>query len=205
MTRNEPNSVGTFVVRTLVARPRPWKMNLLLAASFSFQAVVASAILFLGYFFAEPLAVTWAIVSAIIALQPGLQQSLSASLTRIVANIVGAVVGMGLGLVIGVGPWQVLAGLVVVIFACQFLRLDEGLRIACIAVVIVLAMSVGSVLHSAVERSITVVVGCVVGTFVQVGAEAISRVFGMHDLLFAPAPVSANQIAESEMPRTTHE
>ncbi|MBN8598625.1 MAG: FUSC family protein [Planctomycetes bacterium] len=185
------------IANRLFARPKPWKLNLLLAASYSLQAIVASLILFIGYTFTDSLAVTWAIISAIIAIQPGLQQSLTASLTRIVANIVGALVGLGLGLAIGIGPWQVLVGIVVVVVLCQMLRLEDGLRIACIAVVIVLSMNIASsVVYSAVERSITVIAGCVVGTMVQFAAEALSRRLGIHDLLFAPAPLSANQEAQ---------
>lgn len=197
MEQHPQSSATTYLARTLLSHPRPWKRNALLAASYSLQAMVASSILFLGYTFTDSLAVTWAIISALIAIQPGLQQSLSASLMRIVANIVGALVGLGLGLVIGIGPWQVLVGILLVVVLCQFLRLEEGLRIACIAVVIVLSMSLAStVVHSAVERSITVIAGCVVGTMVQFAAEMISRRLGVHDLLFAPAPVSANQLPQ---------
>lgn len=197
MEQHPPSSAKTYLTRTLLSHPRTWKRNALLAASYSLQAMVASSILFLGYTFTDSLAVTWAIISALIAIQPGLQQSLSASLMRIVANIVGALVGLGLGLVIGIGPWQVLVGILLVVVLCQFLRLEEGLRIACIAVVIVLSMSLAStVVHSAVERSITVIAGCVVGTMVQFAAEMISRRLGVHDLLFAPAPVSANQLPQ---------
>ncbi|MGH7243531.1 MAG: FUSC family protein [Phycisphaerales bacterium] len=195
--RNPPSPSAAQIAHTLFSRPKPWKLNLVLAASYSLQAIVASLILSIGYWFTDALAVTWAIISAVIAIQPGLQQSLTASLTRIVANIVGAIVGLGLGLVIGIGPWQVLIGIVVVVVICQFFRLEDGLRIACIAVVIVLSMNLGStVIHSAVERSITVIAGCVVGTMVQFGAEALSRKLGVHDLLFAPAPVSADQIVQ---------
>lgn len=169
---------------TILARRRSWKRNLLLACSYSAQAVVASAILLLLRLFMDPLAVAWAIISAIIAIQPGLQQSLTASLTRIIANIVGALVGLALGEILGVGPWQTLVGIVIVVLLCQFFRLEDGLRIACIAVVIVLYLSAASVAHSAIERSITVIIGCVVGTMVQFGAEAVSRRLGIHDLLF---------------------
>lgn len=174
------------------SRQRPWKHNLLLASSYTLQAAVASSILFLGYLFTDPMAVTWAIISAIIAIQPGLQQSLSASLTRIVANIVGAIVGLGLGMVLGIGPWQVLLGLGAVVFLCQFLRLEDGLRIACIATVIVLSMESMSVLQSAIERSITVIIGCTVGTMVQLAAEAITRRLGFHDLVFVPGPTNGH-------------
>jgi len=182
-----PTSFATH----LLANPRPWKMNALLAASYSAQAVVASAILLPGLFYVDSLAVAWAIISAIIAIQPALQQSLAASLTRIVANIVGALVGLGLGELLGVGPWQLLVGIVVVVVLCQFLRLEDGLRIACIAVVIVLSIQATSVVHSAIARSLTVIVGCVVGTMVQFAAEALSRRLGVHDLIFA-SPVAAN-------------
>lgn len=179
-----PNSFASH----LLAHPRPWKINALLAASYSAQAVVASAILLLGLFSFDSLAVAWAIISAIIAIQPGLQQSLTASITRIIANIVGALVGLGLGELFGVGPWQVLVGIVVVVVLCQFLRLEDGLRIACIAVVIVLSIQATSVVHSAIERSLTVIAGCIVGTMVQYTAERISQRLGLHDLLFQKPP-----------------
>lgn len=180
----DPRQTSTSFAQHLLAHPRPWKINALLAASYSLQAVVASSILLLGLFFVDSLAVAWAIISAIIAIQPGLQQSLAASLTRIVANFVGALVGLGLGELIGVGPWQVLVGIVVVVVLCQFLRLDDGLRIACIAVVVVLSIQATSVVHSAIERSLTVIIGCVIGTMVQYAAERISQRLGLHDLLF---------------------
>jgi uncharacterized membrane protein YgaE (UPF0421/DUF939 family) len=87
-----------------------------------------------------------------------------------------------------VGPWQLLVGIVTVVVLCQFLRLDDGLRIACIAVVIVLSINATSVVHSAIERSMTVIAGCIVGTMVQFAAEALSRKLGVHDLLFQKPP-----------------
>ncbi|MBX3379792.1 MAG: FUSC family protein [Phycisphaeraceae bacterium] len=192
----------TSFAQHLLARKRPWKRNLMLAASYSAQAVVASAILLIGRSFADSLSIAWAIISAIIAIQPGLQQSFAASLMRIVANIVGAAVGLALGEILGVGAWQTLIGIVIVVALCQFLRLDDGLRIACIAVVIVLYMSAASVEHSAVARSLTVIIGCSVGTMVQFGAEAISRKFGVHDLLFVPAPGPITPPAHRNEPAT---
>jgi len=184
----EPRPAPTSFAKHLLAHPRPWKINALLAASYGLQAIVASSILLLGLFFVDSLAVAWAIISAIIAIQPGLQQSLAASLTRIVANIVGALVGLALGEVLGIGPWQVLVGIVIVVVLCQFLRLEDGLRIACIAVVIVLSIQATSVVHSAIERSLTVITGCIVGTMVQYTAERISQRLGLHDVLFQKPP-----------------
>ena len=117
----------------------------------------------------------WASVSALIVTQPTLHPSLRASLYRLAANVVGVTVGAlsvqyipspMLGLAVGV----VLTGLI-----CHFTHLDDGLRAAYVAAVIVILGNEHNVLAGSVDRVLAVIIGCVSALVVGVIFHLIFR------------------------------
>ncbi|MBX3390106.1 MAG: FUSC family protein [Phycisphaeraceae bacterium] len=165
--------------------------SLTLAAGFALQALLCTALLLLGYRVLGAAGVPWAIISAIIVLQPEVNESLRAAVVRILANIVGAMIGMIVGVTLGMGGWQVILSLSLVILTCELLRLDLGLRSACIAVIIILMFDDASVEHSAMERCIATITGCALAASVQIGMEHATRRLGIHDRIFPRKPPAA--------------
>ena len=155
-------------LRQLVQSPRPTrKQTLLVAAVFAAQVVACATVLHGAYHFAHAAGVNWAIVSAVLVLQPGIEQSIAASAVRIAANLIGALIGLFVGYTLGTGSGQVVLAMVIVVFICEPLRLDFGLRTACVSVIIVMTANVGSVLSSSVERFGAVLIGCGLAVVVQ--------------------------------------
>ena len=102
----------------------------------------------------------WAAVSAVIVTQPTLHPSVKASLTRVVANLIGAFTGAALSTSIGhtllcLGLGVLLTGLI-----CHFTRLDDVLRPAYAAVVIVIFAGEKSAWSGSLDRVFAVVLGC---------------------------------------------
>jgi uncharacterized membrane protein YgaE (UPF0421/DUF939 family) len=148
-----------------------WQM----AAIYAVQMVVCSVILLAGYHAAGAPSVQWAIVSVAVVLQPGLKESMGASLSRIWANLIGAGVGLVVGLALGDSAWQFLLAVVIVIFVCQRLKLEQSLRSACVAVTIVMLTYQGRLVSSSLERTISVIVGSGLALLVQYAAVRISE------------------------------
>jgi hypothetical protein len=162
--------------------------GLALATLFSAQVLICAGVLHAGYHLAGANDVYWAIISAILVLQPGLLQSANASVTRIAANMIGAVTGLTISYALGTDGWHVAIALVVVIFICEPLRLDFGLRTACVSAIIVMTAHGGeSVLLNGVERCLAVVIGCSLAMVVQLLAERVRQKLGWLKLL-APPP-----------------
>jgi uncharacterized membrane protein YgaE (UPF0421/DUF939 family) len=112
-----------------------------------------------------------------VILQPGLQATLKASTSRIAANLIGAGVGLGIGLVLGDSYWQFLLALVITIFLCHGMRLDQSVRSACVAVAIVMLSSDGHLVSSSLERTTAVIIGCAAALAVGLGTIFIRRAF----------------------------
>jgi uncharacterized membrane protein YgaE (UPF0421/DUF939 family) len=110
--------------------------------------------------------------------QPVIEQALAASAVRIAANTVGGVAGIIAGRCFGEGVWQVLVALVIVVFICERLRLDLGLRTACVSVAIIMMRSDGQFVSTGGQRLAGVVIGCVVGLLIQMLAEAVRKKLG---------------------------
>jgi len=163
--------------------PQPTlRESMLLAAIYTAQAVLCTAVLTLAYAWEKAPDVGWAIISSILVLQPGITESLSASIVRILANIVGATVALIVVGFLGIGLWQVLAAIVVIVFICELLRLDMGLRAACVSAIIIMTFRESSVFMAAVARSISVIIGSALAVVVQVGGSRLKLLlFGPHD------------------------
>jgi uncharacterized membrane protein YgaE (UPF0421/DUF939 family) len=161
------------------------------------QVVLATALLLEGYRWYGSPAGLWAVVSAALVVQPVMDQSIAASAVRIAANTVGGVAGICIGYFLGDGIWQFLLALVLVVFICDFLKLDLGLRTACVSVAVIMLRAEGRVVTTSRERLVAVVIGCVVALLVQLLAEALRKRMGWH--VATPAP------AKSDTPNPTHD
>jgi uncharacterized membrane protein YgaE (UPF0421/DUF939 family) len=149
--------------------PRPTlRESLLLAAIYAAQAVLCTTVLTLAYAWAKAPDVGWAIISSILVLQPGITEALAASIARILANIVGATVALIVVWFLGVGLWQILLAIVVIVFLCELLRLDMGLRAACVSAIIIMTFRDSSVFMAGVARSISVIIGSALAVVVQI-------------------------------------
>ena len=71
--------------------------------------------------------------------------------------------------------WQFLLALVLVVFICDLLKLDLGLRTACVSVAVIMLRSEGHVLTTSRERLVAVVIGCVTALLVQLLAKAVQK------------------------------
>jgi uncharacterized membrane protein YgaE (UPF0421/DUF939 family) len=178
-------------LRTLFSAPRPSLFETLQVASlFSLQAAVCIVVLEAGYGMTHVEGRLWAVISAILALQPGFQQSVVTSVLRIVANTIGASVALLVGCLPGLGPAEVriILSIVIVVFICELSRLDQALRTACVAVIIVL--TVGGTSHylvgSGAERFFATVVGCGFAMIVQLVTDMIREKIAGHKVVVEP-------------------
>lgn len=158
-----------------VQAPRPLsRAGVIAAAFYAAQAVAAALVVMAIYHCFELGSGMWAVVSAVLVLQSGVEQSYDASATRFIANIIGAFTGALVDKLHGHGPGDVLVALVLVVGFCEILRLDQGLRSACVAAVIV-KMSVGGavVAYAAERRVLAVLIGCTTALAVRILFERI--------------------------------
>jgi uncharacterized membrane protein YgaE (UPF0421/DUF939 family) len=116
----------------------------------------------------------WAAVSAVLVLQPRFRRSLAASAIRVIANLLGAGIGVAVSLTIPNHLAAVLISLVLIVLACEWLRLDAGLRSACASVLIV-TMAPGDLLARGEERALAVCIGCAVALALQFGLYGLLR------------------------------
>lgn len=180
-----------FAILRLIQVDRPNnRESFQTAVLYAAQVVLASALLMEGYHWYGSPAGLWAVVSAALVVQPVMEQSIAASAVRIAANTVGGVSGILVGYFLGDGIWQFLLALVLVVFICDLLKLDLGLRTACVSVAVIMIRSEGHVLTTSRERLVAVVIGCVTALLVQLLAEAVRKKLGWHgpDVSAALAP-----------------
>jgi uncharacterized membrane protein YgaE (UPF0421/DUF939 family) len=165
-------------LRLLFKSRRPsLRETLQVAALYSVQAAVCILLLEWGYSLGHFEGSIWAVISAILALQPGFGQSVVTSVLRILANTVGAFVALIIGNVPGLGPpeMRLILAIVIVVFTCELIRLDQAVRTACVAVIIVL--TIGGETHflisSGEERFFATIVGCGLAMIVQLVTDMI--------------------------------
>jgi uncharacterized membrane protein YgaE (UPF0421/DUF939 family) len=102
----------------------------------------------------------WAAVSAVIVTQPSLHPSVKASATRVVANLIGAFCGAVLGALMGQTLLSLALGVLITGLICQFTNLEDALRPAYAAVVIVIYTSDTSKWYGSLDRVLAVMIGC---------------------------------------------
>jgi uncharacterized membrane protein YgaE (UPF0421/DUF939 family) len=103
----------------------------------------------------------WAAVSAVIVTQPSMHPSVRASLTRVIANLIGATLGAILSLALGYELLALAVGVLVTGMICHFTKLDDALRPAYAAVVIVIMSPDIQGWHGVLDRVLAVFLGCV--------------------------------------------
>jgi hypothetical protein len=182
-----------------IQSPRERKgQDFAVAFLFAAQVIACAILLHIGYYLAGAESVYWAIISSILVLQPGLSQSINASATRIAANLIGALSGLLIGYFLGTESWHVIMAMVLVIFICDPLRLDFGLRTACVSAIIVMT-SHGreNVLANGIERFLAVVIGCVLALGVQFVADSVRQKLGWQKMLAPPPSASPGPEVEN--------
>jgi len=171
-----------FAIFRLIQADRPSNRETLqTTALYAAQVVLAVTLLLVGYHLWSSHAALWAVVSAIMVVQPAMEQSIATSAVRIAANIVGGMCGIIVGHFLGNGVWQFLLALVSCVFFCELMKLDLGLRTACVSVAVIMLRSEGGkVVSTASDRMIDVFIGCVTALCVQLIAERVRKKLGWH-------------------------
>jgi len=168
-----------FAILRLIQADRPTnRQTLQTACLYAAQVILAVLLVMEGYRLWGSPAGLWAVVSAILVVQPAMEQSIATSAVRIAANIIGGIAGILIGHFLGSGIWQFLLALVLVVFVCDLLKLDLGLRTACVSVAVIMLKSEGRVISTSQERMVAVIIGCVVALCVQLLAEWIRKKIG---------------------------
>lgn len=127
---------------------------------FSVKAAIAAVIAVLLFgLFGLPGPV-WAAVSAVIVTEPSLHPSVKSASFRVIANLIGAFLGAALSTLIGHTLPALAIGVVVTGLVCHFMRLDDALRPAYSAVVIVILASEGNKWVGSLDRVFAVALGC---------------------------------------------
>jgi uncharacterized membrane protein YgaE (UPF0421/DUF939 family) len=119
----------------------------------------------------------WAAVSAVIVTQPSMHPSVKASLTRVIANLIGASVGAVIGLALGYELLALAVGVLVTGMICHFTKLDDALRPAYAAVVIVIMSPDIQGWHGLLDRVLAVFLGCVCALVVGFVCDKIATLF----------------------------
>lgn len=101
-----------------------------------------------------------AAVSAVVVTQPTLHSSLKASLARVAANFVGAIGGVAFSLLLGQPLVAMAIGVLVVGFVGYALKLDDILRPAFVAVILVTLAGESSEWQVLRNRVVGVLLGC---------------------------------------------
>ncbi len=147
------------------------------ALIFSAKAAVAAVAAVLLFGLTGLTGGVWAAVSAVIVTQPSMHPSVKASLMRVIANLIGASVGAVMSIVLGHQLLSLAVGVVVTGMICHFTKLDEALRPAFAAVVIVILSLDTKGWYGSLDRVLAVFLGCVCALAVGFICDKIATLF----------------------------
>jgi uncharacterized membrane protein YgaE (UPF0421/DUF939 family) len=148
------------------------------AIVFSVKAAVAATVAALSYKFLALPGLPWvAAASAVLVTQPNVHSSLKASSMRVVANLAGAFGGAVLSIIIGQPLAAMAAGVMLTGLICYLLKLDDMLRPAFVAVILVTLAGATDKWHSSLDRVVGVVVGCLCALIIGFLFDKLSDVF----------------------------
>jgi uncharacterized membrane protein YgaE (UPF0421/DUF939 family) len=147
------------------------------ALIFSAKAAVAAVAAVLLYGLTGLTGGVWAAVSSVIVTQPSMHPSVKASLTRVVANLIGASVGAVMSILLGHQLLSLAVGVLVTGIICHFTKLDEALRPAFAAVVIVIMSLDTKGWYGSLDRVLAVFLGCVCALAVGFICDKIATMF----------------------------
>jgi len=147
------------------------------AITFSAKAAVAAVLAVPCYNLSGFPGAGWAAISAVLVSQPTVGSSLKASLTQVTANLIGALIGALLGAWLGHTLLAMAIGILLTGLACHSCKLDNTLRPAFGAVVIVIFTSDVPKWSGPLDRIVAVVIGCLCGLVVGFLFDNVSNRF----------------------------
>ena len=174
------------------ADPGKTRLNASDAFVFSLKAACSAVVALLCFDLFHLPGAIWAPVSAVIVTQPKLHSSFKASLLRVAANLVGAVVGAVATACTGHELLALAVGVLATGLVCHFAKLDDALRPAFAAVVIVTLSSEPHVWRGSLDRVLGVTTGCLASLAVGLAFNWVSRAIA------GPAKKSTNSIPGAE-------
>ena len=130
------------------------------AVIFSAKAACGGVMAALCYDFFHLPGAVWAAISAVLVTQPDLHASLKSSLTRVVANLAGAFGGAALAGIFNHALLALAVGVMLTGLVCYFLKVEDAMRPAFAAVVIVIFTADTTKWHNSLDRVVAVIVGC---------------------------------------------
>jgi uncharacterized membrane protein YgaE (UPF0421/DUF939 family) len=132
----------------------------------------------------------WAAISAVIVTQPSLHPSVRASLLRVAANLIGACVGAILASLFGHTLYALAAGVMITGLTCHFTHLDDALRPA-FAAVVILMLNPANTWFDSLERIYAVIIGCLISLLVGYLCDKST-----HYLSIGPKPTTPHAASE---------
>jgi len=109
----------------------------------------------------------WCLISVILVLSPDGKDSVTLGITRLKGNVVGACVGAACLFVSPTNMWILSAGIVLTLSLCYLFKLDNGVRSALAATIIIMLHEGGKHMwDTAIERIIAVLAGCSLGLLI---------------------------------------
>jgi uncharacterized membrane protein YgaE (UPF0421/DUF939 family) len=108
----------------------------------------------------------WCVVSALIVLSPEGKDTYQLSMVRIKANLVGAAVGIALMPFHTSEFLLICIGVIFAIIICFTLKIEAGVRSACVSIVILMHGEPNRDYHTALDRVISVLLGCAISLLI---------------------------------------
>jgi uncharacterized membrane protein YccC len=124
----------------------------------------------------------WALISVIIATEPEISAALQAFNSRVLNTLIGCAIGLLFLYLLGPAPIWVLLGITASIFLCTHLiRVPGSWRVAPVTVAIVMTPSFlgagkSASLSTAIDRTIEVLLGCMVALLITFVASQMQKV-----------------------------
>lgn len=106
----------------------------------------------------------WCLFSILLVIAPDRKDAMKLALTRIKANFVGAIIGLILFYFLPITLFKICLGITAAILICEWFKLQEAMRSAIIAVLIITLHEPGQHFWDiALERALGVIIGCLIG------------------------------------------
>ena len=121
---------------------------------------------------------TWCLISIVSVLSPDRKDAMKLALVRIEGNLVGAGIGLALFFIHPMNLLMLSLGVTLTIITCSLLKLQEVIRSAAVAVIIILLHQKGQYFwDAALERAGGVLVGCLIAMLITYTFHATSTKF----------------------------
>lgn len=138
------------------------------------KCILGASICYLFHYFFPDFRFYWSIVSVVLVISPDDIECKTLPISRIKANIIGSLIGLILFLVHIPNLPIMCIGIVLTIIICNIIKLGSATRSALAALVIVLIQESTDVSFiSALQRMVSVVVGCLTALLINYAFELI--------------------------------